>query len=125
MSTNLLLVGDLPVEEMVEKAVSMGVRQVNYPTIQSIIYGKLSPAEATTTSDPGTAAESHNLGPPAIQWDTEMPDTEEAASGKIQWSNLKSKKKKNPSATLDQLALVANSKVVCPRGVLDLLRLPK
>ncbi len=74
MSTNLLLVRDLPEEEMVEKAVSMGVCQVNYAMIQSIIC---------TTSDPGTAAKSHNLGPPAIQQDAEMSDTEEAASGKI------------------------------------------
>jgi hypothetical protein len=82
-------------------------------------------SEATTTSYPGTAVESHDLGPPAVQHDAEMPDTEEVAPGTIRWSNLKSKKRKDPSATLDQLALVASSEVACPKGVLDLLRLPK
>jgi hypothetical protein len=93
--------------------------------IQSIIYRKLSSKEATTTSYPGTAAESHNLGSLAIQQDAKMSDTEEVASGTIRWSNLKSKKRKDPSATPDQSALVASSEVVCPRGVLDLSCLPK
>ncbi len=120
-----LLIGDLPVKAMVEKAVSKGVRQVNYATFQSITYRKLSPAEAFYTPTPGTAAVSHVLGPPAIQWDAEMPDTEEMVTGTIRWSNLKSKKRKDPTVTPDQLALVAGSKVIRPRGVLDLACLTK
>ncbi len=101
-STNLLLVGDLPVEATVEKAVSKGVRQVNYTMFQSIIYGKqLSPAEAFYTPTPGTTAVSHVLGPPAIQWDAEMPDTEETVTGTIRLSNLKSKKQKDLTVTPD------------------------
>ncbi len=124
-STNLLLVGDLRFEMTVEKAVSKGVRQVNYAMVQSIIHRKLSPAEALYTPNPGTAAVCQVLGPPAIQRDAEMPDTEETMAGKIRWSNLKSKKWKDPTETLDQSALVAGSKVIRPRGVLDLARLPK
>jgi hypothetical protein len=69
--------------------------------IQSIIYGKLSPAEALYTPNPGTTTVSHVLGPPAIQQDAEMPDTEEMVTGKMRWSNFKSKKQKDPTETPD------------------------
>jgi hypothetical protein len=113
-STNLLLAGDLPVEATVEKAVSKGVRQVNYARFQSIIYGKLSPAEELYTPTPGTTDVSYVLGPPAIQRDAEMPDTEEMVTGAIRWSNLKSKKRKSPTITPDQSALVAGSEGIRP-----------
>jgi hypothetical protein len=86
---------------MVEKALSKGVCQVNYAMFQSLIYGKLSSAEALYTPNPGTLAVSHALGPPAIQQDTEMPDTEEMVTGKIWWGNLKLKKRKDPTETPD------------------------
>jgi hypothetical protein len=95
-STNLLLIKDLPVEATVEKAVSKGVCQVNYAMFQSFFYGKLSPTEAVYTPTPGATAVSHVLGPPAIQRDAEMPDTEETVTGTTRWSNLKSKKWKDP-----------------------------
>jgi hypothetical protein len=123
-STNLLLIGDLLGEAMVEEAVSKGVRQVNYAMLQSIIYGKLSTAEALYTPTPGTTVVSHVLGPPAMQRDAEMPDTEETVTGMIRWSKLKSKKRKDSTVTSDQSALVAGS-VIRPRGVLDLACLPK
>jgi hypothetical protein len=54
-----------------------------------------------------------------------MPDTEEAASGTNRWSNLKSKQRKDPSATLDRSALVTGSEVIHPKEILDLSCLPK
>ena len=122
-STNFLLVGDLPVKATIEKAMSKGVHQVNYETIQCIIYRKLSISEALYIPSLGTSAVTQVLGPPAIQQEAEMPNNEETGTARIMWSNLKTKKGKEPTKPLDQSALVAHSKVICPRGVLDLARL--
>jgi hypothetical protein len=54
-----------------------------------------------------------------------MPDAEEAMAGKIKWSNLKLKKRKDPSATPDRMTPVDGLGVACPKGVLDLAHLQK
>ena len=54
-----------------------------------------------------------------------MPSNEEMGTGRMRWSNLKTKKRKEPTETPDRSALVASTKIIHPRGVLALARLPK
>ena len=63
--THFLLIGDLLVKVLVEKAVSKGVHRVNYKTIQNIIYGRLSISEAFNIPSPETPAAAQILGPPS------------------------------------------------------------
>ena len=81
-----LLVGDLPVELLVEKAVSKGVHRVNYKTIQNIIFGRLSISEALNFPSPKTPAVTQILAPPVIQREVETPNNEETGTGMIRWS---------------------------------------
>jgi hypothetical protein len=124
-STSFPLIGHCPVRAKVEKAVSKGVCLVRYAMFQRIIYGKLTLAEALAKPEPETTEDSQDLGPPSIQRDAEMPDPEEKTAGKIKWSNLELKKRKDPSATPDQSTPVDSLEIVCPRGVLDLACLQK
>ncbi len=98
-STSFLLIGDCLVRAKVEKAVTKGVCQVRYATFQRIIYGKQILVYALAKPEPENTEDPQDLGPPSIERDAEMPDAEEAMAEKIKWSNLKSKKRKGPSAT--------------------------
>ena len=102
-----------------------GVHRVNYETIQNIIYGRLSISEAFNIPSPKTLAVTQILGPPVIQREPLTPNNEKMGTGRIRWSNLKTKKRKEPTKTPDQSALVASTKVIHSRGILDLARLPK
>jgi hypothetical protein len=110
---------------MVERAVSKGVRQVSYNTIENIIYGRQSIAEAHKGPEPNIATEGQDLEPPTIQWDAGMLDEREEELNNIPFTKLKSKKRKDPSNTPKKVNLAPGTEVIRPRGVIDTTRLPK
>ncbi len=124
-NTDFLLVGKWPAKTMVERAVSKGVRQVLYNTIENIIYGRQSIAEAYKGPDPNIVTEGQDLKPPIIQQDAGMLDEGEEELNDIPFSKLKSKKRKDPSNSLKKVNLAPGTEVIRPRGVNDTTCLPK
>jgi hypothetical protein len=110
---------------MMERAVSKGVRQVSYITIENIIYGRQSIAEARKGPDPNIATEGQDLEPPTIQRDAGMLDEGEEELNNIPFTKLKSKKRKDPSDTPKKVNLPPGTEVIRPRGVINTTRLPK
>jgi hypothetical protein len=110
---------------MVERAVSKGVRQVLYNTIENIIHGRQSIAEARKGPDPKIATEGQDLKPPTIQRDAGMLGEGEEELNNIPFTKLKSKKQKDPSNTPKKVNLAPGTEVIRPRGVIDTTRLPK
>ncbi len=74
------------------------------------------------------AEHSQGYNPPAIQHNTSLPGTKEVAAEKVTFSGIRLRKLKEaatPEGTLERANLVAGSKLIGRRGVLDTSKLRK
>ncbi len=87
-----------------------------------MIEGTVDPEWAAYEEVPEIKEYSQGYNPPAIQCNTNLPGAKEVAAAKVTFSGMRLKKHKDvatPEGTLEHTNLVAGSKIVRKRGVLD------
>jgi hypothetical protein len=98
---------------------------VPYSKIQKNIAGMITLVETLVESEPEITEYSHVYNPPLILHETAIPAMGEVVATRITFSNLKPKKRKEPSSTPEGMNLVASSKLIGARGVVNLANLRK
>jgi hypothetical protein len=120
--TYFLIVCSKPGKKHIEKAQGTKDKLITYSTLKGMIEWTVDPKWAAYKEVPEIKEYSQGYNPPAIQRNTNLPGAEEVAAPKVTFSGVRLKKRKEvatPEGTPERTNLVAGSKLVGKRGVLD------
>ncbi len=132
--TRFLIVGSKPSKKTIKKAHLVNTDLISYTTLGGMIAGTVAPEFANFEPQPKLREYLQGNNPPEIQRNKTFPvveappGVEEAAAAKVSFTGVKIRKRKEvstPEGTPERLNLVAGSKLLGKKGVLDVSHLRK